>query len=102
MLSINELKNCKFWKLINHAAKSVESLEIAESKKKELYSTLYEIENINKNLLEATEEIEKLIKSGEIINSTLADEKKNKIRVDMLREAIKEAKGAGGIIFEKN
>lgn len=92
MLTIEELKNCRFWKLINSAVKQVESLDVEESKKKKLYKTLYQIEDLNKDLLEAAEEIEKLIKSGEIINSTRADEKKTGIRLDMLRKAIREAK----------
>jgi hypothetical protein len=93
MLTIEETKNCKFWRLINSAAKNIESLNIKQSKKQELYSNLYEIEDINKKLLESAEKGLEYIQNGIEFRYISPDQESE--TPELLRKAINKAKGDG-------
>jgi len=93
MLTIEETKNCKFWRLINSAAKNIESLNIKQSKKQELYSNLYEIEDINKKLLESAEKGLEYIQNGIEFGYISPDQESE--TPELLRKAINKTKGDG-------
>ena len=93
MLTIEETKNCKFWRLINSAAKNIESLNIKQSKKQELYSNLYEIKDINKKLLESAEKGLEYIQNGIEFGYISPDQESE--TPELLRKAINKAKRDG-------
>jgi hypothetical protein len=93
MLTIEETKNCKFWRLINSVAKNIESLNIKQSKKQGLYSDLYEILDINKKLLESAEKGLEYIQNGIEFRYINPDQESE--TPELLIKAINKAKGDG-------
>lgn len=86
-MNIEEIKNCRYWKLVHSVIKKVENSNIEENDKQKIYQDLYQLEIINKNLLEAAELV--------IVSNMPATNAGEEIMaLDRLYDAIKKTKGA--------
>jgi len=86
ILNIEEIKNCRYWKLVHSVIKKVENSNIEENDKQKIYQDLYQLEDINKNLLDAAELVI-------VSNMPATNAGEEIIGLDRLYDAIKQAKG---------
>lgn len=92
MMTIDEIKNCRYWQLIHSLVKKVENLNLNEEKKRNMFKILYDIEHINQHLLVSAEKAAEYIENG--IEFGYIDPDQESETPEMLRGAINKAKGA--------